>query len=152
MSASCFGTTRGRRSAKSGGRSRAIVRRGYHARERVYSRAMSPASAKDSRRLLPSVDQILRTQELRLLVELHGRAAVTGALREALAELRARAAQPDTQDLQTALAGLGGQVAERLERRARPALRRVINATGVVVHTNLGRAPLAAEAAAHVAE
>ena len=112
---------------------------------------MSPASGPDSRRLLPSVDQALQTRELRLLVGTHGRAAVVRALREALAELRARAAEgAPGQDL--AISELGRDVTERLEREARPALRRVINATGVVVHTNLGRAPLSPEAAAHVAE
>jgi L-seryl-tRNA(Ser) seleniumtransferase len=74
-----------------------------------------------------------------------------GAQREAHAEQRSRAAR-GAADLDTAVSGLGRDVAERLERGARPSLRRVINATGVVVHTNLGRAPLSREAAAHVAE
>ena len=113
---------------------------------------MSPATAKDARRLLPSVDQALQTGELRRLVGVHGRGAVLRALREALAELRSRAAEPDAPGLEAAVASLGQDVAERLARRSRLALQRVINATGVVVHTNLGRAPLSAEAAAHVAE
>jgi len=47
---------------------------------------------------------------------------------------------------------LAGAAAERLARLARPSLRRVINATGVVLHTNLGRAPLAPAAVARVSE
>ena len=110
------------------------------------------ASGPDPRRRLPSVDQALQAQELRLLVGVHGRGAVVRALRDALAELRTRTADPDAPGLEGAVSALGQDVAERLERGARPALRRVINATGVVVHTNLGRAPLSPEAAAHVAE
>ena len=65
--------------------------------------------------------------------------------------LRSRAAASPT-GLEAAVEGLGRGVAERLEAARRPSLRRVVNATGVVVHTNLGRAPLSAEAAARVAE
>jgi L-seryl-tRNA(Ser) seleniumtransferase len=113
---------------------------------------MSPASGPDPRRLLPSVDQALQTPELRRLALVHGRAAVVRVLREAIAALRVRAAEPEAPGLEPALAALGRDVAERLDHGSRPALRRVINATGVVVHTNLGRAPLSPEAAAHVAE
>jgi L-seryl-tRNA(Ser) seleniumtransferase len=51
-----------------------------------------------------------------------------------------------------ALAGLEADVAERIAAAGRHSLVRVLNATGVVVHTNLGRAPLSREAAARVAE
>ncbi len=104
----------------------------------------------DPRRLLPSVDQALQAPELRRLAVAHGRAAVLRALRETLAALRARAAEGA--DPAASVSALAREVEERLQRDARPALVRVINATGVVVHTNLGRAPLSPEAAAHVAE
>ncbi len=112
---------------------------------------MSPVTGSDPRRLLPSVDQALQTPELRALVGGHGRAAVVRALRDTLSELRSRA-NADAAAVETAIPAIAAAVAARLERSERPSLRRVINATGVVVHTNLGRAPLAAEAAAHVAE
>jgi L-seryl-tRNA(Ser) seleniumtransferase len=111
---------------------------------------MSPEAGADPRRRLPSVDQALQRDELRALAGAHGRPAVREALREALAELRRRAAGRDA-----ALPGdseLVAQVTARVERAARPSLERVVNATGVVVHTNLGRAPLSAAAAARVAE
>jgi len=112
---------------------------------------MPPTSGVDRRRGLPSVDQALQQPELRALVGAHGRRAVLRALRSALDELRGRAAaSPD--GLEEAVRGIAGEVAARVEAAGRPSLRRVLNATGVVVHTNLGRAPLSPEAAARVAE
>jgi L-seryl-tRNA(Ser) seleniumtransferase len=105
----------------------------------------------DPRRLLPSVDQALQRPELAPLVAEHGRETVLQALRKALAALRERAATGDA-GVAGALAGLAADVAERIAAAGRPSLVRVLNATGVVVHTNLGRAPLSREAAARVAE
>jgi L-seryl-tRNA(Ser) seleniumtransferase len=112
---------------------------------------MPSATGTDARRLLPSVDQALLRPEVRELVVAHGRAAVVLALRAALEALRERASASPA-GLEGALAELGADVRARLLAAARPSLRRVINATGVVVHTNLGRAPLSPEAAARVAE
>ncbi len=112
---------------------------------------MPPTSGVDPRRLLPSVDQALQRPDVQALVEARGRPAVVKALRSALDALRSRATAGAT-GLEAAVEGLGRDVAERLEAARRPSLRRVVNATGVVVHTNLGRAPLSPEAAARVAE
>ncbi len=76
--------------------------------------------------------------EIGALVAAHPRAQVVDAVR---AELDVR---------RTGGAGMDGLAAE-VARRLRPPLRRVINATGVVLHTNLGRAPLAPQAVAAVA-
>ena len=108
---------------------------------------MPALTGADPRRALPSVDQALQQPALQALVGVHGRPAVVAALREALDETR-RAPTPDALSPDA----LAAAVAARLERAQRPSLVRVINATGVVVHTNLGRAPLSAEAAARVAE
>ena len=117
----------------------------------MYIRAMPATTGVDPRRLLPSVDQALQRPELQPLVEAHGRDAVLQALRKALASLREQAL-PGPDALGEALAGLAEDVAGRIAAACRPSLVRVINATGVVVHTNLGRAPLSAAAAARVAE
>jgi L-seryl-tRNA(Ser) seleniumtransferase len=69
-----------------------------------------------------------------------------------LEEARARATAGDGPGLEASLRDLPGVLAARLLAAAAPSLVPVINATGVVVHTNLGRAPLSAEAAARVAE
>ncbi|HEY2357196.1 MAG TPA: L-seryl-tRNA(Sec) selenium transferase [Phenylobacterium sp.] len=98
----------------------------------------------DPRRRLPAVDVICADPAARLLTERFGRAAVVAVLRIVLSEARAQlridpAAVPTIIDLLAA----GGRI---LEDGARETLFPVINATGVVIHTNLGRAPLAPEA------
>jgi L-seryl-tRNA(Ser) seleniumtransferase len=91
---------------------------------------------------LPSVDELLRDE--RLAGEPHDLAVA--AARSALARARAEiAAGNDPEPLVDA-------VLEELGRARSPSLRRVLNATGVLVHTNLGRAPLAEAALARVAE
>jgi L-seryl-tRNA(Ser) seleniumtransferase len=101
---------------------------------------------RQSLRELPSVDSLLADERVRRLLEHHGHGLVVAAARAALARAREEIA-----------AGFeAGDVVERviaeLDTRTRPILRRVLNATGVVVHTNLGRAPLAPEALARVQE
>ncbi|PYQ24623.1 MAG: L-seryl-tRNA(Sec) selenium transferase [Acidobacteria bacterium] len=113
---------------------------------------MSASSSADLRRRLPSVDQVLQDPRFSGLVERHGRGVVLRVLRRLLDTARERAASGDEAGLQEALDRLGGDLADRVERGRRPSLVRVLNATGVVVHTNLGRAPLSPVAAARVAE
>jgi L-seryl-tRNA(Ser) seleniumtransferase len=86
---------------------------------------------------LPSVDELARSSDDPLAIE--AARAVIDQAREAIR------AGDDPGDLAEMLRG-------ELSSARRPALRRVLNATGVIVHTNLGRAPLAAEALARVAE
>jgi L-seryl-tRNA(Ser) seleniumtransferase len=95
---------------------------------------------------LPSVDSLLAEKRVVALVERHGRALAVEAARSALARAREEiGAGYEPGDLTERVAG-------EVEARVAPRLRRVLNATGVVVHTNLGRAPLAPEALARVHE
>jgi L-seryl-tRNA(Ser) seleniumtransferase len=112
---------------------------------------MREASGSDLRRRLPSVDQLLQEPAVRDLEERHGRGLVRAQLRELLEELRSSAASGDETGFAAGLAALTPSLARRVERAAAPSLVPVINATGVIVHTNLGRAPLSAEAAERVA-
>ena len=89
----------------------------------------------DPRRELPSVDRLLREPDVGALLDDAPRSAVVAAIRETLAAARTRRAGPPED---WAL-----EIRERLVERSRPGLRPVLNATGVVLHTNLGRAPLA---------
>lgn len=102
-------------------------------------------------RNLPQVERLLQMPAANSLCAEFGRTAVTNALRETLEGLRERigagalAAVPDVQSMLD-------EANEKLTARRRRGLRRTINATGIVLHTNLGRAPLAPEAIAAVAD
>jgi len=102
-------------------------------------------------RSLPQVQRLLEMPAAASLCAEFGRAAVTQALRDTLQELReqigvgALLGAPDAP-------AVVARCALRLAARRRRGLRRTINATGIVLHTNLGRAPLAPEAIAAVAE
>jgi L-seryl-tRNA(Ser) seleniumtransferase len=111
---------------------------------------MSPDSAL---RNLPSVDAVLAGAEGAGLLNRYSRTAVTDAvravLREARRTLRSNGAGTSTvPEIETILAA----VTEHLRAAERPSLRRVINATGVVLHTNLGRAALPDAAVAALTE
>ena len=101
-------------------------------------------------RVIPSIEQLRQRPEMRALEEEFGRDAVVEALREEAAALRHAAAGgmglPD--DVPAAIAR---GVPARLTAATSASLRLVVNATGVIIHTNLGRAPLGAGAAARAA-
>ena len=105
-------------------------------------------------RVIPSIEQLRQRPAVRALEARHGHALVVDALRAETDALRARvaagAAAPA--DHGAAAAAIERQVAGRVASLAAASLRRVINATGVIIHTNLGRAPLSAQAAAQAAE
>src|SRR5580765_7067908 len=99
--------------------------------------------------VIPSIEQLRQRPAIRALEARFGAEATVGALRAAAAEARRALAS-----------GAGAEVVGSIEQAAatqlaaafRPSLAPVINATGVVIHTNLGRAPLAAVAIERVAD
>ncbi|MCK9489027.1 MAG: L-seryl-tRNA(Sec) selenium transferase [Xanthomonadales bacterium] len=97
-------------------------------------------------RALPSVDRVLASAAGRDLVQAHGRSAVTAALRQRLARMREAIA--GGADAGALVAGLADQLAIDLADAAQTGPRPVLNLTGVVLHTNLGRALLAEPALA----
>jgi L-seryl-tRNA(Ser) seleniumtransferase len=90
-------------------------------------------------RLIPSIEQLRQRDGIQALEHEFGRNAVVDALREEAAAMRDRLAAGD------APPDVADAIARRLPDRLRasaPSLERVVNATGVIIHTNLGRAPL----------
>ncbi len=115
---------------------------------------MKPVAWPDLFRQLPSVDELLRSPQLAPLIAGEGRFAVTEAARALLDRLREQitSGELDALGVQLVVSGIHRAVEYELQRSYSPSLQRVINATGVVLHTNLGRAPLATEALDHVRE
>ena len=96
---------------------------------------------------LPGIDSMLRHAASTPLLALYGRQLVTEMLREVLAERRKTLGEaPDSSNLERHDEALIALARERLENLFRPSLRTVFNLSGTVLHTNLGRAPLPAEA------
>ena len=115
---------------------------------------MKSAAKSELFRELPSVDELLHRPAVASLLSSHGPAAVTDAARAVLARLREAVASGllDEPALRLALDGVSDAVENHLSQALGNSLRTVINATGVILHTNLGRAPLAEAALAHIAE
>ena len=108
-------------------------------------------------RTLPSVDEVLRSNEIKGMLDAYPRELVVASIREALERVRNQLLADDGRAGEKTrachIAEMAGNVLESLALRLRPNLRRVINGTGVVLHTNLGRAVLPAGAieAVHMA-
>src|SRR5689334_1483160 len=117
-------------------------------------REMKTAAKSELFRALPAVDELLRTTPISALAEVHGATAVTDAVRAVTARLREEISNGllDASSLQIALDGLAGAVEAQLRKSLSHSLRPVINATGVILHTNLGRAPLATTALDRIRE
>lgn len=97
-----------------------------------------------SLRNLPAVDTLLNQPAVASLLNEFARPELVHCIRSVLEQRRAALLAGESPDLDVAALAL--DVRQMLYRRIQPNLRRVINATGVVLHTNLGRAPLAEEA------
>lgn len=100
-------------------------------------------------RKLPAVDTLLRLPEMALLTAQFGQTQVVATVRDALTNARQQitvgAMAPTTTQIVV-------WVQTELAQTMQPSLRAVINATGVIIHTNLGRAPLSAAACAAITE
>ena len=106
----------------------------------------SKASPKD----LPSVDRLMRLPGAAALVAQHGHTLVAEQARSLLDALRAQAMAGLLETTSVQPIALDAALRERVEVRLSPRMRRVINLTGTVIHTNLGRALLADAALGHL--
>lgn len=98
-------------------------------------------------RNLPAVNAVLATPAAARLVQAHGHEPTVAAVRAALAELRDQLKTTPDLNGELSPAVVAERAAAHLAESTAPKLRPVINATGIVLHTNLGRAPVAAAAA-----
>ena len=96
-----------------------------------------------SLRELPSVDRLLLSAEVQSWVEVYGRSLAVEAIREVLEQVRSQHSQGGIIPAQETLLR---EVERRLLSWTAPTLQPVINASGVIIHTNLGRAPLSPSA------
>jgi L-seryl-tRNA(Ser) seleniumtransferase len=96
---------------------------------------------------LPSVNDVLDSAAAQALQSDHARDLLVGAVRAELADLRQLVGSGQLIDGRADPEAIAARAGERLQHEMRPKLRPVINATGIVLHTNLGRAPMAAVAA-----
>jgi len=105
-------------------------------------------------RKLPSVDDVLRGPAVPSFAETYGHDSVADAARAVLAKLRQEITSGllDDDGLKLSLSGLTEAVENQLRQAMRYSLRPLINATGVILHTNLGRAPLGDAAIEHIRE
>jgi L-seryl-tRNA(Ser) seleniumtransferase len=109
-----------------------------------------PASGKlaNALRSVPSVDELLGRPAIVEAAKNAGRTLVTSVIREVLAEERRSLKEEPSAVVD--MSKLEERILAGIEKALAPSLRRVINATGVVLHTNLGRAPLPAAALEHL--
>ncbi len=99
----------------------------------------------DVRRALPAVDRLLGEPGFQQLIALYGRDLVRLRLRQQLDRVRSALEEDPgvgAEGLEELLSGLAARVGADLARQTGMPLRRILNATGILLHTNLGRAPL----------
>jgi L-seryl-tRNA(Ser) seleniumtransferase len=107
-------------------------------------------------RQIPKVDELLAAQEIKELLRIHPTEVVREGIRNGLERLRqdilhSKKAE-DIEEETFALSHLLPLFEEEIAKQVSPHLRRAINATGVVIHTNLGRSPLSERALRNLAE
>ncbi len=105
----------------------------------------------DLLRKIPKIDVLLARPELASEQEEMSRSGIKKIAQEYLQQLRQGILAEQITELPP-IEQIAQEILERVQNKAPYHLKRVINATGVVLHTNLGRAPLGKEAAEHIAE
>ena len=121
-------------------------------KESIWSNTGVTVKKTDWLRQLPSVDEVLRSSAISDSLEREGRAATADAVRTVLDRLRKEISAGTLEEsrAQLAIGGISEAVERELRRSLGYSLQKVINATGVILHTNLGRAPLSREALEHL--
>ncbi|MBI5966700.1 MAG: L-seryl-tRNA(Sec) selenium transferase [Deltaproteobacteria bacterium] len=117
---------------------------------------MEPEDRQRYLRALPAVDELFRHPQSQAHLKIYSKALVVASIRRVLERKRQAilrsASEQGAGAVEMAQEHLLAAVEEELAAATRPSLRPVINATGVVLHTNLGRAPLCAEALRNIGD
>lgn len=104
-------------------------------------------------RNIPKVDVLLEMEIIQLLIEQYGRETVMEAIREEMEALRAFiGACEEEEKIVRQIQDLPQQIVRHVERLHTPNMRMVINGTGTILHTNLGRAPISQEHVSKLAD
>lgn len=101
---------------------------------------------------IPKVDRLLATPEFALMERVYSGAHVLKVLRRVLEDIRSELASGLNDAAVLEAVEIAARVSAELERGCVPSLRRVVNATGTVMHTNLGRSPLPARLSSQLTE
>ena len=103
---------------------------------------------------LPSVSKVLQHASVKQLIQDYSHPLVVDEIQGHLDELRVgvQKGHLSEEDLSREISDLDAKLRSKLEARLSPSLRKVINASGVIIHTNIGRAPLSPEGAAAIQE
>lgn len=91
---------------------------------------------------IPKVDTLLKEERIQALCRIYGKGSVTEAIREELDHLRALVRTGTEEEITDEFERFTEELPGKIEEASRFPLRKVINATGIILHTNLGRAPL----------
>lgn len=104
-------------------------------------------------RSIPKVDVLLENEEIKASIQKFGREIVVDAIRLETEELRKFIGTCETEDMaKEAITNVAASIAARAEKMLMPNMKKIINATGTILHTNLGRAPIGREHMQHIAE
>jgi len=104
-------------------------------------------------RSIPKVDVLLEKEEMKAGIDKYGREIVVDAIRIETEELRKFIGTCDSEDAaKDAITNVTASILARAEKMLMPNMKKIINATGTILHTNLGRAPIGMEHMQHIAE
>ena len=99
-------------------------------------------NANEILRKLPKVDILLNEEKVQCLCEEYGRGFVVDCIREELDRMRMLTLSGETETVEACLMDFAKSVEKKVQKESEYPLRKVCNATGIILHTNLGRAPL----------
>lgn len=104
-------------------------------------------------RSIPKVDVLLEKEEIKAGIEIYGREIVVDAIRIETEALRKYIGTCESEDAaKDAITNVAASILARAEKMLMPNMKKIINATGTILHTNLGRAPIGKEHIQHIAD